>query len=623
VLTALFITCYLVVMVCNARNHMKWTVPRRDNDGRVAYRGSEGSTSGTDTIDLLAQSFLMLRPQFCVLLIVTYPSDAGVDGEISKKLPDTTAGPLVGELPYQVERTLIISSEVVKRGDLICVKRGEVIPVDGEVVRGRARAEEGLLTGDLTVLSKGPGDYVLGGSTLLECDEEGVHVLVRCAVEQSVLEQLLGLTLASAHAKRCWEGRRRQREAEAEAEGGVASNDAAAAAAFVQTYIPSHQYFPLISAWQFRAVKLYNCFILLVALCLWLVWNIHGVVDLSGLSQTHHFNAMFFGVHFMMSMSLALSLFLLACPVMMGLLLANALILFLAAQVSFARYGIGIQPARALLCKMNQLSSMVWSKQSLSESHLEVTNVYLLSGYGSGRVLVGGYKREGLDAIDKLCVEGCQPLQSCSHLDSAGAHSHMGLAVGNSHGSPREEEEEEADGEYLSEDLVVYLAGASQLPLQHERPLAHAVTTYARSRLPFDLVTPTSFELAACGGVKCRLSLPSPLTGYLDNAQRPVEVVTGSLEFLRHERIRFSANSLFGNMANLAQKTHGARVLFIAINGQVSGMMQVQRRVLSDAEVTVQAFAARKVQSWMVSFHSSSIHAGVCNVATYHVCVFN
>lgn len=598
-LAAVFVTCYLAVIVFNARNHFKWPIPGSSQARSIHV--DPGSTSEADTIDLLAQSFLMLRPQFCALLVVDYLATAGEVSKLTNKSSHSSGsigGPQIGDYSYEVIREKIISSEVLKRGDLICVKRGEVIPADGEVVRGRAKVEEGLLTGELTVLGKEPGDYVLGGSTLLACGAEGIHVLVRCEVEQSLLEQLLRLSLQSAFDKRHRSHRKRVSETGAMLWEPVSSVNASnGLVSQTQAYVPSFQFFPLASTWQFRIVRLYNFLILMSVMFMWISWNIHGLMDMSVLFDSHHFGVMFFWINFFMSMSLAFSMFLLACPVMMGILFANALVLYLASQISYARYGIGIQPARAMLRRMSKLSTLVWSKQSLSEPHLEVTSVYLLSGYGSGLVLVGGLKREGLDAVDKLCLEGIRPSHCFSDQDHSGVPDPMQDDIFGGHGSPRDSN----DDEYLSEDLVVFLAGASQLPLQRERPISLAITTYANMRLSHDLVTPTSFELAPCGGVKCCVSLPTALAASMGGVQRPVDVVTGSLDFLRHERIRFSANSLFGNMANLANKTHGANVMFIAINGQVSGMLQIQRRILSDTEVTVRAFEARKVQNWMTS----------------------
>lgn len=61
-----------------------------------------------------------------------------------------------------VERDLPV--EAVRRGDLILVRPGERLPVDGEVVEGRSAVDEAMLTGESLPVEKGPGDRVIGGT---------------------------------------------------------------------------------------------------------------------------------------------------------------------------------------------------------------------------------------------------------------------------------------------------------------------------------------------------------------------------------------------------------------------------------------------------------------------------
>ncbi|CAK6687465.1 cadmium-translocating P-type ATPase [Synechococcus sp. CBW1107] len=49
-------------------------------------------------------------------------------------------------------------------GDLVQVRPGEKLPVDGVVVEGRSWVEESMLTGEPTPVEKGPGDDVIGAS---------------------------------------------------------------------------------------------------------------------------------------------------------------------------------------------------------------------------------------------------------------------------------------------------------------------------------------------------------------------------------------------------------------------------------------------------------------------------
>nr|MEB3859740.1 cation-translocating P-type ATPase [Desulfurococcales archaeon] len=54
--------------------------------------------------------------------------------------------------------------EDVKRGDLILVKPGERIPLDGVVVEGETSVDESIVTGESTPVDKRPGDRVVAGS---------------------------------------------------------------------------------------------------------------------------------------------------------------------------------------------------------------------------------------------------------------------------------------------------------------------------------------------------------------------------------------------------------------------------------------------------------------------------
>ncbi len=54
--------------------------------------------------------------------------------------------------------------EEVEEGDLILVKPGERIPVDGEIVSGRTSVDESMLTGESMPVEKSVGDKVIGAS---------------------------------------------------------------------------------------------------------------------------------------------------------------------------------------------------------------------------------------------------------------------------------------------------------------------------------------------------------------------------------------------------------------------------------------------------------------------------
>ncbi len=61
-------------------------------------------------------------------------------------------------------RELDVPIEDVVPGDLVRVRPGEKVPVDGEVVEGRSTLDESMLTGESLPVAKGPGDRVIGAT---------------------------------------------------------------------------------------------------------------------------------------------------------------------------------------------------------------------------------------------------------------------------------------------------------------------------------------------------------------------------------------------------------------------------------------------------------------------------
>jgi len=62
------------------------------------------------------------------------------------------------------DRELDVPIEAVVAGDLVVVRPGEKIPVDGEVVEGASAVDESMITGESIPVAKGPGDEVIGAT---------------------------------------------------------------------------------------------------------------------------------------------------------------------------------------------------------------------------------------------------------------------------------------------------------------------------------------------------------------------------------------------------------------------------------------------------------------------------
>lgn len=80
-----------------------------------------------------------------------------------------TGGALAGFQPTVASmvrdgETDLVPAHEVKAGDVIRVRPGETLPVDGEIVSGESTLNEAALTGEYLPESRGPGDIVHAGS---------------------------------------------------------------------------------------------------------------------------------------------------------------------------------------------------------------------------------------------------------------------------------------------------------------------------------------------------------------------------------------------------------------------------------------------------------------------------
>ncbi len=60
--------------------------------------------------------------------------------------------------------TFDVPIDQVKKGDVILVRPGEKIPVDGVILKGRSSVDESMLTGESIPVEKNPGDKVIGAT---------------------------------------------------------------------------------------------------------------------------------------------------------------------------------------------------------------------------------------------------------------------------------------------------------------------------------------------------------------------------------------------------------------------------------------------------------------------------
>jgi Cu2+-exporting ATPase len=103
--------------------------------------------------------------------------------ELVKLIPPT-ANRLVAD---RVEEVPTAQVEV---GDLLLVRPGEKVPIDGEVVEGRSALNEAMISGESKPVPKEVGDLVIGGSL----NEEGaLRIRVTRTGEETALAQIISL----------------------------------------------------------------------------------------------------------------------------------------------------------------------------------------------------------------------------------------------------------------------------------------------------------------------------------------------------------------------------------------------------------------------------------------------
>ncbi len=91
-----------------------------------------------------------------------------------------------------------IPVEEVQVGDLVTVKPGASVPVDGQVVEGTSSVDESALTGESIPVEKGPGDKVIAASM----NKSGAFTLKATRVgEDTTLAQMIALVEEAASSK--------------------------------------------------------------------------------------------------------------------------------------------------------------------------------------------------------------------------------------------------------------------------------------------------------------------------------------------------------------------------------------------------------------------------------------
>lgn len=97
------------------------------------------------------------------------------------------------------ERAMIPTpSTQLRRGDMILLEKGDLIPIDAEVTEGIAMVDESLLTGESVPVRKAPSDPLIGGSKLIS---DTLTARVTVNPEDSYINQMIRLVESSKRPK--------------------------------------------------------------------------------------------------------------------------------------------------------------------------------------------------------------------------------------------------------------------------------------------------------------------------------------------------------------------------------------------------------------------------------------
>lgn len=104
--------------------------------------------------------------------------------EVRKALRHTSTG-VIKDAHLVTGETVPVKD--LKIGDVIAVRTGEMIPMDGIVVKGDCSVDESALTGESVPVRKANGDQAISGSVI----QNGyIEIEVNCALEESTFQKL-------------------------------------------------------------------------------------------------------------------------------------------------------------------------------------------------------------------------------------------------------------------------------------------------------------------------------------------------------------------------------------------------------------------------------------------------
>ena len=95
-----------------------------------------------------------------------------------------------------------VSATDLRKGDVVIVKQGEMIPNDGEVIKGLASVDESAITGESApVIKEAGGDFCsVTGGTMVVSDE--ITIVITSNPGESFIDKMISLVEGVARQKR-------------------------------------------------------------------------------------------------------------------------------------------------------------------------------------------------------------------------------------------------------------------------------------------------------------------------------------------------------------------------------------------------------------------------------------
>ena len=116
---------------------------------------------------------------------------AGALGELVKLIPPTANRVTDGELEE-------VPTTEIKKGDVLLVRPGERVPMDGRVIEGQSSVNEAMITGESKPVSKSVGDEVIGGTIN---GEGALRIVVEKTSEEMALAQIINMVKEAQSSK--------------------------------------------------------------------------------------------------------------------------------------------------------------------------------------------------------------------------------------------------------------------------------------------------------------------------------------------------------------------------------------------------------------------------------------